>query len=774
MAELVAVACVVESSLFLASEWSAVLMEYISPLLKRLGEAHAAQSLLFRLAFISYGPANTYPSPIIAKRFFSALQVITKELRDESQKLGIGQTSSGGSGGMAALEGLVAAIEMFDILSDSVKVKPLQSQSLNQAPYVAPRLVSHIIHVAASPPDDALKPLWNDSPELDDASWASLPSELKKRNINLSIINVRPNPPLVELHSAASIKGISPPWFKIRPQHSVLLTGFPTEVKSKRPLESLVSPDTKRPKIQPPAPTINPIPNPNSNISPSPALVPQHNAPQPPQPSTGTAQANPSTMNRITPNPAVLTKYRELEAHIHKLKRDHTAALTQGHAEVAAQLKTELDRSVITLERFKLAIQQNVRQIARPQNLPPPSSANQPPAATTSMTSPQPPQMATSATAMPAAVPPAFPSAQNTQGRTGGQPFPQMGNNLNATSAAPVTSQMTPEMASQMQKLVENRGIRPRQASLSQSTPKLAAPQLPQPMAVAGPSQPDSKTWEGALIWTGFDVTTHDRKEMQAQVKVTSLSQTDIEPIAAPPEFQSWAKRTKALLCGITANPQSGNPQINGQNFRSLVEMLSQKRIYALASWTLPNGKPAPNLLMFPFQNGNLLGAVFPTTGIPEMPKSSVPTTAPIPGLPSNLQAQFQRLTPEQRQLFVAQLMAQRRNVQQQQQQQQQTQPPAFQPQGPTQQGNFGIPAANASTFSGQPNFPPQAGHNMMNLMGASGMSNAQMMSMMAAQPGLPHRRTPSGNPVTQPVGYDILQSFMQRNADGSGAGMGA
>ena len=66
----------------------------------------------FRLAFISYGPANTYPSPIIAKRFFSALQVITKELRDEQQKLGIGQTSSGGSGGMAALEGLVAAIEV--------------------------------------------------------------------------------------------------------------------------------------------------------------------------------------------------------------------------------------------------------------------------------------------------------------------------------------------------------------------------------------------------------------------------------------------------------------------------------------------------------------------------------------------------------------------------------------------------------------------------------------------------------------------------------------
>jgi hypothetical protein len=40
MTELVAVACVVESSLVLASEWSRVLVDYISPLLKRLSEAH--------------------------------------------------------------------------------------------------------------------------------------------------------------------------------------------------------------------------------------------------------------------------------------------------------------------------------------------------------------------------------------------------------------------------------------------------------------------------------------------------------------------------------------------------------------------------------------------------------------------------------------------------------------------------------------------------------------------------------------------------------------
>lgn len=43
MAESVAVVCVVESSLNLASEWNTIFAEYILPLLKRLGEAHVSQ-----------------------------------------------------------------------------------------------------------------------------------------------------------------------------------------------------------------------------------------------------------------------------------------------------------------------------------------------------------------------------------------------------------------------------------------------------------------------------------------------------------------------------------------------------------------------------------------------------------------------------------------------------------------------------------------------------------------------------------------------------------
>jgi mediator of RNA polymerase II transcription subunit 25 len=104
---------------------------------------------------------------------------------------------------MAVLQGLVAAVEvgqlllktnrtsiyaeghlqLFDVLRTCTESKPLQSQSSNQlrdTQQKTPRLVCHILHVAASPADGSQKPLWNNSPTLDDVSWETLPAELKK------------------------------------------------------------------------------------------------------------------------------------------------------------------------------------------------------------------------------------------------------------------------------------------------------------------------------------------------------------------------------------------------------------------------------------------------------------------------------------------------------------------------------------------------------------------------------------------------------------------
>lgn len=48
--DLVAVACVVEASLLLASEWSRILIEYVCPLLKRLNELHPSHQVLGMLS----------------------------------------------------------------------------------------------------------------------------------------------------------------------------------------------------------------------------------------------------------------------------------------------------------------------------------------------------------------------------------------------------------------------------------------------------------------------------------------------------------------------------------------------------------------------------------------------------------------------------------------------------------------------------------------------------------------------------------------------------
>jgi hypothetical protein len=65
------------------------------------------------MAFVTYGTADTRPTPLLAKRFFVPFQTqVTKELCEQTKNLGIGLTSSGGNRGMAALEGLVAAVEV--------------------------------------------------------------------------------------------------------------------------------------------------------------------------------------------------------------------------------------------------------------------------------------------------------------------------------------------------------------------------------------------------------------------------------------------------------------------------------------------------------------------------------------------------------------------------------------------------------------------------------------------------------------------------------------
>lgn len=71
--------------------------------------ASSSHSPQMRVAFITYGTQGT---PLVCKNFFTELPPVMAALREDTTKLGIGQTTYGGSMGMAALEGFVAALEV--------------------------------------------------------------------------------------------------------------------------------------------------------------------------------------------------------------------------------------------------------------------------------------------------------------------------------------------------------------------------------------------------------------------------------------------------------------------------------------------------------------------------------------------------------------------------------------------------------------------------------------------------------------------------------------
>ena len=125
---ILATICVVDSSLALAMEWPKVFTDYLTPIIQRLAEltsnvnqvtSHLSSSATplthhqFRIGFITYALASSRPSPLLCQRFFQPSLPMSKEMKEEPLKLSIGSTGIGSSsGGMAVLEGIVAALEV--------------------------------------------------------------------------------------------------------------------------------------------------------------------------------------------------------------------------------------------------------------------------------------------------------------------------------------------------------------------------------------------------------------------------------------------------------------------------------------------------------------------------------------------------------------------------------------------------------------------------------------------------------------------------------------
>jgi mediator of RNA polymerase II transcription subunit 25 len=111
-------------------------------------------------------------------------------------------------------------------------------------------------------------------------------------------------------------------------------------------------------------------------------------------------------------------------------------------------------------------------------------------------------------------------------------------------------------------------------------------------------------------------------------------------------DLDAWISKNNSVVMDIDPTPGTDEP-----SYRQLVKLLRDKNCYAVAGWEIPgNGKSTMNLLIAPFKQG-LLGAAFPTTGIPEIPKPQLTQLDP-----AVRQTIFKLLSPQMRNLPEPQL----------------------------------------------------------------------------------------------------------------------
>ena len=109
---------------------------------------------------------------------------------------------------------------MFDKFRQSIGL-PLGQSQIQQPNKQALTLISHIVHLAAAPPDGSSHPVWNANSKFDQLTWTTLPDEFKQvllpsfsfllphpplqRQINYSVITIRPIPRFKEIFLSVCI-----------------------------------------------------------------------------------------------------------------------------------------------------------------------------------------------------------------------------------------------------------------------------------------------------------------------------------------------------------------------------------------------------------------------------------------------------------------------------------------------------------------------------------------------------------------------------------------
>ncbi|EKM57894.1 uncharacterized protein PHACADRAFT_251806, partial [Phanerochaete carnosa HHB-10118-sp] len=648
----VAIAYVFDSSVDLANEWGRVQPtlsgQYMQHFIARLREGHPDLQT-HHIALVCYASSSTRPSPLLAKTYFTSLQNLFKA-KDPST-CGAGQTSRGGGRGMAVLEGLVAAIELFDVLTDYPKSAASKNPALQN-------LIKHIVHVTACNPDSAERPTWNVNPALDQLTWEALPSELKKREINYNLINLRPCQKLEDFHTAVAGPLAQTPWFTLRPQHTARLMGFPapspkTPQGVKRAIESGPSPEVKRVRTSNQAsPSTTNSPTPGAAIArpgittTQPSVSPQLNVAA--QPSSGPQKAASTPQSDVT---AVLQnvdmeKMQKLVLRVQALEADlkpkeeiarnleaagkvEEARLYRQEHILPIRTNTEKLKGIV---RTVMAVKAN-EKAGKPQTTSAggadDSSASQPP--------PPPPSGAGGLVSNTASSAAQVNTLMDTPSLSNARPIsqPQLSTQTSPVPlpGPPLPSGTSPQVAAQMRKLIEQQNRTPRIPSAASG---LSTNANMQPTLLGmGAIRPN--IWRGTLTWKGFDATSHVRRELQATVHIQfktapeglaawphALGLTPAPPAVPPLMLQEWAKaHQNQPFAGIITVNESADAQVNTENFRSLVRLLQDRNIYAMAAWQGLDGTVKNRLLLFVNQ-GKLLAFYF-AAGVPELPKTNLP-----------------------------------------------------------------------------------------------------------------------------------------------------
>lgn len=199
-----------------------------------------------------------------------------------------------------------------------------------------------------------------------------------------------------------------------------------------------------------------------------------------------------------------------------------------------------------------------------------------------------------------------------------------------------------------------------------------------------------------------------------------------------------------------------------------------EARTFGIVAWQLPSGTISQNMIVFPMSN-KLVGAVFPVTGLPDLPGSGkVDGPKPQPQLQQHSQPQLplqqlqqqqqqppgvftpemltrlQGLDPQQQRRFMQQLALQQKIRQRQREIQQHQQLQAGAMQQEVQAPAPGVGMQNMSPFSNGSNMP-------MNMFGGGGVPQRQINGGMQL------------GGVGSTVNSEMMQSFMQRSANGQG-----